>query len=91
MYYYLDYIFRNKCKKAYLIGILDYNSDHRMNPNFIVLNNEYDLIFFRKHLLSLILLLITFRGPLHNTNMKVANPKVVINVIISKVKEDRVV
>ena len=46
MYYYLDYIFRNKCKKAYLIDIFDYNSDHRMNPNFIVLNNEYDLIIF---------------------------------------------
>ena len=33
----------------------------------------------------------TFSGPLHNTNMKVANPKVVINVIISTAWEDRVV
>ena len=33
----------------------------------------------------------TFSGPLHKTNMKVANPKVVINVIISKAREDRVV
>ena len=33
----------------------------------------------------------TFSGPLHNTNMKVANPKVDINVIISLVREDRVV
>ena len=33
----------------------------------------------------------TFNGPLHNTKMKVANPKVVINVIISKAREDRVV